>query len=106
MASQVEMLRKELYEASGRNRNYHVKAEDVKDLLPDGRCRWLYRHQPHHSGGLQGWLLLQGEAGRRLGQCWRFTAGDESEAYMRTTQHAGIYKLNTICNDDPTSFLC
>ena len=35
MASQVEMLRKELYEASGRNRNYHVKAEDVKDLLPD-----------------------------------------------------------------------
>ena len=35
MAYQVEMLRKELYEASGRNRNYHVKAEDVKDLLPD-----------------------------------------------------------------------
>ena len=69
MASQVEMLRKELYEASGRNRNYHVKAEDVKDLLPRlGGCRWLYRHQPHHSGGLQGWLLLQGEAGRRLGQ--------------------------------------
>ena len=33
-----------------------------------GGCRWLYRHQPHHSGGLQGWLLLQGEAGRRLGQ--------------------------------------
>ena len=24
-----------MYEASGRNRNYHVKAEDVKDLLPD-----------------------------------------------------------------------
>lgn len=35
MAYQVEMLRKELYEASGRNRNYHVKAEDVKHLLPD-----------------------------------------------------------------------
>ena len=31
----MEALRKELYEASGRNRNYHVKAEDVKDLLPD-----------------------------------------------------------------------
>ena len=35
MARDVEMLRKELYEASGRNRNYHVKAEDVKHLLPD-----------------------------------------------------------------------
>ena len=35
MAYQVEMLRKELYEVSGRNRNYHVKAEDVKRLLPD-----------------------------------------------------------------------
>ena len=35
MAYQVEMLRKELYEASDRNRNYHVKAEDVKHLLPD-----------------------------------------------------------------------
>ena len=45
MAYQVEMLRKELYEASGRNRNYHVKAEDVKLLLPRlGRCRWLHRH--------------------------------------------------------------
>ena len=39
MASQVEMLRKELYEASGRNRNYHVKAEDVKICSPAGRER-------------------------------------------------------------------
>jgi hypothetical protein len=35
MAHHVEALRKELYEAAGRNRNYHVKAEDVKHLLPD-----------------------------------------------------------------------
>ena len=69
MARDVEALRKELYEAAGRNRDYHVKAEDVKNLLPRlGGCRWLYRHQPHHGGGLQGWLLLPGEAGRRLGQ--------------------------------------
>ena len=67
MASQVEMLRKELYEASGRNRNYHVKAEDVKDLLPDWKgadgCIATNRIT-----GLQGGLLLQGGAGRRLGQ--------------------------------------
>ena len=35
MARDVEALRKELYEAAGRNRDYHVKAEDVKSLLPD-----------------------------------------------------------------------
>ena len=32
---------------------------------------------------------------------WRFTAGDESEEYMDDPNNAGIYKLNTICNDDP-----
>ena len=32
---------------------------------------------------------------------WCFTAGDESEAYMDDPNNAGIYKLNTICNDDP-----
>ena len=35
MARDVEALRKELYEDAGRNRDYHVKAEDVKSLLPD-----------------------------------------------------------------------
>ena len=102
MASQVEMLRKELYEASGRNRNYHVKAEDVKDLLPDWKgadgciatnritvegCKVGYCYREEPDGG---W-----DSG------WRFTAGDESEAYMDDPNNAGIYKLNTICNDDP-----
>ena len=35
MARDVEALRKELYESAGRNRNYYVKAEDMKNLLPD-----------------------------------------------------------------------
>ena len=35
MARNVEALRKELYEAAGRNRDYHVKAADVKPLLSD-----------------------------------------------------------------------
>ena len=102
MAYQVEMLRKELYEDSGSNRNYHVKAEDVKHLLPD----WE---------GADG-CIATGRItveGRKVGYCyrenpdggwdsgWRFTAGDESEAYMNDPNNAGIYKLNTICNDDP-----
>ena len=101
MAYQVEMLRKELYEASGCNRNYHVNAEDVKHLLLDWAdadgciatnritvegCKvgYCYREEPNG-----GW-----DSG------WRFTAGDESEAYMDDPNNAGIYKLNTICNDD------
>ena len=102
MAYQVEMLRKELYEDSGSNRNYHVKAEDVKHLLPDwegadgciatGRitvegCKVGYCYREEPDGG---W-----DSG------WRFTASDESEAYMNDPNNAGIYKLNTICNDDP-----
>lgn len=102
MAYQVEVLRKELYEAAGRNRDYHVKAEDVKSLLPDWKgadgciatnritvegCKVGYCYREKPDGG---W-----DSG------WRFTAGDESEAYMDDPNNAGIYKLNTICNDDP-----
>ena len=102
MAHHVEALRKELYEAAGRNRNYHVKAEDVKHLLPD----WE---------GADGCIATNciTVEGRKVGYCyrenpdgnwdsgWRFTAGDESDDYMDDPNNAGIYKLNTICNDDP-----
>ena len=102
MAYQVEMLRKELYEAAGRNRDYHVKAKDVESLLPDWKgadgciatnritvegCKVGYCYREKPDGG---W-----DSG------WRFTAGDESEEYMDDPNNAGIYKLNTICNDDP-----
>ena len=102
MARDVEALRKELYEAAGRNRDYHVKAEDVKSLLPDWR-------------GADGCIATNRITveGRKIGYCyreepdggwdsgWRFTAGDESDEYMDDPNNAGIYKLNTICNDDP-----
>ena len=102
MARDVEALRKELYEAAGRNRDYYVKAEDMKNLLPD----WE---------GADGCIATNRITveGRKVGYCyreepdggwdsgWRFTAGDESEAYMDDPNNAGIYKLNTICNDDP-----
>ena len=102
MARDVESLRKELYEAAGRNRNYQVKAEDVKHLLAD----WE---------GADGCIATNRITveGRKVGYCyreipdgnwdsgWRFTAGDESDEYMDDPNNAGIYKLNTICNDDP-----
>ena len=98
----MEALRKELYEAAGRNRDYHVKAEDVKSLLPDWK-------------GADGCIATNRITveGRKVGYCyreepdggwdsgWRFTAGDESDEYMDDPNNAGIYKLNTICNDDP-----
>ncbi|MBM6911590.1 immunity protein Imm33 domain-containing protein [Oscillibacter valericigenes] len=102
MARDVEALRKELYEAAGRNRDYHVKAEDVKPLLSDWK-------------GADGCIATNRITveGCKVGYCyrekpdsdwdsgWRFTAGDESEEYMDDPNNAGIYKLNTICNDDP-----
>ena len=102
MARDVEALRKELYEAAGRNRDYHVKAADVKPLLSDWK-------------GADGCIATNRITveGRKIGYCyreepdggwdsgWRFTAGDESDEYMDDPNNAGIYKLNTICNDDP-----
>lgn len=102
MARDVEALRKELYEDAGRNRDYHVKAEDVKPLLSDWK-------------GADGCIATNRITveGCKIGYCyrekpdgdwdsgWRFTAGDESEEYMDDPNNAGIYKLNTICNDDP-----
>ena len=102
MASQVEMLRKELYEASGRNRNYHVKAEDVKDLLPgwEGADGCIATNRITVEGCKVGYCYREKPDGG-WDSGWRFTAGDESEEYMDDPNNAGIYKLNTICNDDP-----
>ena len=102
MAYQVEMLRKELYEASGRNRNYHVKAEDVKHLLPDweGADGCIATNRITVEGCKVGYCYRE-EPDGGWDSGWRFTAGDESEAYMDDPNNAGIYKLNTICNDDP-----
>lgn len=33
--AKVEMIRKELFESKGRNRNYFIKAEDMQELLKD-----------------------------------------------------------------------
>ena len=102
MAYQVEALRKELYEAAGRNRDYHVKAEDVKHLLPDweGADGCIATNRITVEGCKVGYCYREKPDGG-WDSGWRFTAGDESEAYMDDPNNAGIYKLNTICNDDP-----
>ena len=102
MARDVEALRKELYEAAGRNRDYHVKAEDVKSLLPDweGADGCIATNRITMEGYKVGYCYRENPDGG-WDSGWRFTAGDESEAYMDDPNNAGIYKLNTICNDDP-----
>ena len=102
MARDVESLRKELYEAAGRNRDYHVKAEDVKSLLPDwkGPDGCIATNRITVEGYKVGYCYREKSDGD-WDSGWRFTAGDESEAYMDDPNNAGIYKLNTICNDDP-----
>ena len=57
----------------------------VVDGVPVGYC---YREEP--DAGDEAW-----DSG------WRFTAGDESDAYMDDPDRSGIYALNTICNYDP-----
>ena len=102
MARDVEALRKELYEAAGRNRDYYVKAEDMKNLLPDweGADGCIATNRITMEGYKVGYCYWENPDGGWDSGC-RFTAGDESEAYMDDPNNAGIYKLNTICNDDP-----
>ena len=102
MARDVEALRKELYEAAGRNRDYHVKAEDVKPLLSDwkGADGCIATNRITVEGCKVGYCYRE-KADGDWDSGWRFTAGDESEEYMDDPNNAGIYKLNTICNDDP-----
>ena len=102
MARDVEALRKELYEAAGRNRDYHVKAADVKPLLSDwkGADGCIATNRITVEGCKVGYCYREKPDGD-WDSGWRFTAGDESEEYMDDPNNAGIYKLNTICNDDP-----
>ena len=57
------------------------------DGLPVG---YMYREKPEEGNPFEGY-----DSG------WRFTAGDESDAYMQMAENSGIYKLNTICQYDP-----
>ena len=102
MARDVEALRKELYEAAGRNRDYHVKAADVKPLLSDwkGADGCIATNRITVEGYKVGYCYREKPDGG-WDSGWRFTAGDESDEYMDDPNNAGIYKLNTICNDDP-----
>lgn len=102
MARDVEALRKELYKAAGRNRNSYVKAEDMKDLLPDweGASGCIATNRITVEGCKVGYCYRE-KPGGDWDSGWRFTAGDESDEYMDDPNNAGIYSLNTICNDDP-----
>lgn len=102
MARDVEALRKELYEAAGRNRDFYVKAEDMKELLPgwEGPTGCIATNRITVEGCKVGYCYREKPDGD-WDSGWRFTAGDESEEYMDDPNNAGIYKLNTICNDDP-----
>ncbi len=102
MARDVEALRKELYEAAGRNRDYHVKAEDMKNLLPDweNATGCIATNRITVEGCKVGYCYRE-KADGDWDSGWRFTAGDESDEYMDDPNNAGIYGLNSICNDDP-----
>lgn len=102
MARDVGALRKELYEAAGRNRDFHVKAEDMKNLLPDweNATGCIATNRITVEGCKVGYCYRE-KADGDWDSGWRFTAGDESDEYMDDPNNAGIYGLNTICNDDP-----
>ena len=79
-----------------------MKAEDVKPLLSDwkGADGCIATNRITVEGCKVGYCYREKPDGD-WDSGWRFTAGDEREEYMDDPNNAGIYKLNTICNDDP-----
>ncbi len=75
---------KELYQGEG-PQGCIATDRIVVDGAPVGYC---WREEP--DSGDEAW-----DSG------WRFTAGDESDAYMDDPDRSGVYALNTICNYDP-----
>ena len=76
--------------------------KDAKHLLPDweGADGCIPTNRITVEGYKVGYCYRENPDGG-WDSGWRFTAGDESEAYMDDPNNAGIYKLNTLCNDDP-----
>ena len=74
---------KELYQGEG-PQGCIATDRIVVDGAPVGYC---WREEP--DSGDEAW-----DSG------WRFTAGDESDAYMDDPDRSGVYALNTICNYD------
>ena len=97
MARDVGALRKELYEDAGRNRSFHVKAEDMRDLLPDwdGANGCIATNRITVEGCKVGFCYREKSDGD-WDSGWRFTAGDESDEYMDDPNNSGIYGLNTM----------
>ena len=96
MARDVEALRKELYEAAGRNRDYHVKAEDMKNLLPDweNATGCIATNRITVEGCKVGYCYRE-KADGDWDSGWRFTAGDESDKYMDDPKLLGHLVIET-----------
>jgi hypothetical protein len=83
------------------DKNFHIKGENIKQLLsrPFGGCMatdkitvngelvdFMYREEPNFNED-SGWIFL---------------SGTESQNYADNPDNWGIYDLNTIANYDPT----
>ncbi len=89
-----------------------ARAQDVKRFwIEKHRLRPLLPDWDEPGGCLATDRILVD--GARVGYCyreapcgdwdsgWRFTAGDESDAYMDAPAHSGVYSLNILANYDP-----
>ena len=100
-AKDVEEIRKALYESRVSNRNFNVKKDDMKDLLDDwDEASGCFASNRIMIEGCEVGYCYREEPDGDWDSGWRFTAGDESDDYMNDPNNAGIYSLNSVCNND------
>lgn len=83
-------------------KHWSVKPEDMRELLHrDGPEGCFATDRIMVDGCKVGYMYREAPDEGRPDSGWRFTAGDESEAYMNDPNNASIYTLGIVANNDP-----
>ena len=81
------------------NKTFKLAPEQIKPLISDQRgCFATDRITV--DGSRVGYMYRELST-EEWDSGWRFTAGDESDAYLNQPSNFAIYSLNTIANYDP-----
>lgn len=81
---------------------FKISGEQIKPLIAypnEGGC---YASDRIMVDGAKVGYMYREQPDKGFDSGWRFFAGDESQEYSDNPDNFGIYKVNTVCNYDPT----
>lgn len=90
------------YQPARREKNFYLNRDEIYPLLTDwdGPEGCIASDRIMVDGCKVGYMYREEPDENVTDSGWRFTAGDEEDDYMDDPDHAGLYRLNTVCNYD------